>query len=98
MDRFNNPDKGAITHSIVHRALWEYLIVLNDASASVSDEAEREKMRREIFERSVFPLFCIFALSSLIVWLFSFYLDVAAKMSSLRWYIQKMGAAPCASS
>ncbi|KAF8228348.1 ARM repeat-containing protein [Tricholoma matsutake] len=47
---FNNPDKGAITHSIVHRALWEYLTVLNDASASVSDEAEREKMRREIFE------------------------------------------------
>ena len=45
--RFNNPDKGAITHAIVHRALWEYLTSVNDSP----DEAEREKLRREIFER-----------------------------------------------
>jgi pumilio family protein 6 len=45
--RFNNSDKGAITHAIVHRALWEYLLALED----VSDEAEREKLRREIYER-----------------------------------------------
>ncbi|KXN85890.1 Pumilio homology domain family member 6 [Leucoagaricus sp. SymC.cos] len=43
---FNNPDKGAVTHAVVHRALWEYLTAIN----SLSDEAEREKLRREIFE------------------------------------------------
>ncbi|KAH7890344.1 armadillo-type protein [Phlebopus sp. FC_14] len=43
---FNNPDKGAITHAIVHRALWEYLTAVNDTE----DEIEREKLRREIFE------------------------------------------------
>ncbi|KAG6884585.1 hypothetical protein C0993_009787 [Termitomyces sp. T159_Od127] len=43
---FNNPDKGAVTHAVVHRALWEYLSALND----VSDETEREKLRREMFE------------------------------------------------
>ncbi|KAL4080018.1 armadillo-type protein [Scleroderma yunnanense] len=43
---FNNPDKGAITHAIVHRALWEYLITIHD----MQDETEQEKMRREIFE------------------------------------------------
>ncbi|KIJ15752.1 hypothetical protein PAXINDRAFT_114116 [Paxillus involutus ATCC 200175] len=43
---FNNPDKGAITHAIVHRALWEYLTAVN----STEDETEREKLRREIFE------------------------------------------------
>ncbi|KAH9923851.1 ARM repeat-containing protein [Fomitopsis serialis] len=42
----NNPDKGAISHAIVHRALWEYL----SAVASIEDEAEQEKLRREIFE------------------------------------------------
>ncbi|TFK69241.1 ARM repeat-containing protein [Pluteus cervinus] len=43
---FNNPDKGAITHAIVHRALWEYLHALE----AVPDSAEQEKLRREIFE------------------------------------------------
>lgn len=43
---FNNPDKGAITHAIVHRALWEYLSALLD----LPDEAEQEKLRREMFE------------------------------------------------
>ncbi|KIM72847.1 hypothetical protein PILCRDRAFT_829556 [Piloderma croceum F 1598] len=43
---FNNPDKGAVTHAIVHRALWEYLLAVNDTP----DEIEREKQRREIFE------------------------------------------------
>lgn len=45
--RFNNPDKGAVTHAIVHRALWEYLV----AVAETGDEAEQEKLRREMFER-----------------------------------------------
>jgi pumilio family protein 6 len=43
---FNNPDKGAITHAIVHRALLEYLSAINDTE----DESEREKLRKEIFE------------------------------------------------
>ncbi|KAF8067011.1 armadillo-type protein [Lyophyllum atratum] len=43
---FNNPDKGAVTHAVVHRALWEYMSALND----VVDEAERDKQRREMFE------------------------------------------------
>ena len=46
MDRFNNPDKGAVGHAIVHRALWEYLQEIKN-----DDEAEAEKKRREIFER-----------------------------------------------
>lgn len=44
--RFNNSDKGAVTHSIVHRALWEYLCAIN----GVSDESEQERLRREVFE------------------------------------------------
>ncbi|KAJ2932975.1 hypothetical protein H1R20_g4112, partial [Candolleomyces eurysporus] len=43
---FNNPDKGAITHAIVHRALWEYL----NALSGLPEEAEQEKLRREMFE------------------------------------------------
>ncbi|KAH9837998.1 ARM repeat-containing protein [Rhodofomes roseus] len=43
---FNNPDKGAVSHTIVHRALWEYL----SAVVSIEDEAEQEKLRREMFE------------------------------------------------
>jgi pumilio family protein 6 len=42
---FNNPDKGAITHAIVHRALWEYLGALE-----ALPEEEKEKMRRDMFE------------------------------------------------
>lgn len=44
--RFNNSDKGAVSHAIVHRALWEYITAVND----LEDETEREKQRREIFE------------------------------------------------
>ncbi|KAG6889424.1 hypothetical protein C0995_001191 [Termitomyces sp. Mi166 len=43
---FNNPDKGAITHAVVHRALWEYLSALSD----LPDEIERDKLCREMFE------------------------------------------------
>ncbi|KAI6038567.1 armadillo-type protein [Pisolithus marmoratus] len=43
---FNNPDKGAVVHAIVHRALWEFLSAVHD----VEDETEGEKLRREIFE------------------------------------------------
>lgn len=46
MFRFNNSDKGAVTHAVVHRALWEYLLAVN----TVVDEVEQEKMRREMFE------------------------------------------------
>lgn len=42
---FNNPDKGAITHAIVHRALWEYVSALDGLP-----EEEQEKLRREMFE------------------------------------------------
>jgi pumilio homology domain family member 6 len=50
-DRFNNSDKGAVTHAVVHRALWEYLSAVND----VEDEVEQEKLRRDMFERRVHP-------------------------------------------
>ncbi|KAI0764723.1 ARM repeat-containing protein [Fomes fomentarius] len=43
---YNNPDKGAVAHAIVHRALWEYLA----AVADMGDEAEAEKLRRDLFE------------------------------------------------
>ena len=44
--RLNNPDKGAVTHAVVHRALWEYLSIL----VELENEAEREKLWKEIFE------------------------------------------------
>nr|VWO97822.1 Non-canonical non-ribosomal peptide synthetase FUB8 (EC (Fusaric acid biosynthesis protein 8) [Ganoderma boninense] len=43
---FNNPDKGAVSHAIVHRATWEYLAAVSE----IEDEAEADKLRREIFE------------------------------------------------
>ncbi|KAJ6617539.1 puf family RNA-binding protein [Mycena sp. CBHHK59/15] len=43
---FNNSDKGAVRHAVVHRALWEYISAVND----IPDETEREKQRREIYE------------------------------------------------
>jgi hypothetical protein len=79
-NRFNNPDKGAVTHAIVHRALWEYLLAVNDTP----DEAEREKLRREMFERFVLTLIPLSFPSCLIVVL------IAVKMSWPRWYIRKM--------
>ncbi|KAH0828555.1 armadillo-type protein [Lanmaoa asiatica] len=48
---FNNPDKGAITHAIVHRALWELLTAVDGI-----EESEQEKLRREIFERLIVEL------------------------------------------
>ena len=47
--RFNNSDKGAVAHAVVHRALWEYLSAL----AELEDAAEQEKFRREMFETYV---------------------------------------------
>ena len=44
--RFNNSDKGAVSHAIVHRVLWEYLSTIRD----LEDGAEAEKLRREMFE------------------------------------------------
>ncbi|KAF8965483.1 armadillo-type protein [Flammula alnicola] len=43
---FNNSDKGAVTHGVVHRALWEYLT----AVTTLPEEAEQEKLRREMFD------------------------------------------------
>ncbi|KAH9949712.1 ARM repeat-containing protein [Amylocystis lapponica] len=43
---FNNPDKGAVSHAIVHRAMWEYLIAVNE----LESVEEQEKLRREMFE------------------------------------------------
>ncbi|KAF8884117.1 puf family RNA-binding protein [Infundibulicybe gibba] len=43
---FNNSDKGAVTHAIVHRALWEYMSVID----TIPEEPERDKLRREMFE------------------------------------------------
>ena len=44
--RLNNSDKGAISHAIFHRALWEYLAQVGQ----LEDEELQEKLRREIFE------------------------------------------------
>ena len=44
--RLNNSEKGAVTHAVVHRALWEYLSNLLE----LGNEAEREKLWKEIFE------------------------------------------------
>lgn len=44
--RLNNPEKGAVTHALVHRALWEYLSSLPE----LENEAEREKLWQEMFE------------------------------------------------
>ncbi|KZT21924.1 ARM repeat-containing protein [Neolentinus lepideus HHB14362 ss-1] len=43
---FNNSDKGAVTHAIVHHALWEYITEIN----SLEDDAEQAKLYREIFD------------------------------------------------
>jgi len=51
--RLNNPEKGAVTHAVVHRALWEYLSTL----CELENEAEREKLWREIFE--MYDLRCL---------------------------------------
>ncbi|KAI0281835.1 armadillo-type protein [Russula aff. rugulosa BPL654] len=42
---FNNSDKGSVRHTIVHRALWEYL-----SEVANSDDSEREKLFCEMFE------------------------------------------------
>ncbi|KAH8107264.1 ARM repeat-containing protein [Phellopilus nigrolimitatus] len=42
----NNPEKGAISHAIFHRVLWEYLVEVN----ALDDEALQEKLRHELFE------------------------------------------------
>ncbi|KAJ1305592.1 hypothetical protein OPQ81_000589 [Rhizoctonia solani] len=48
MQIFNNPDKGAVSHAIVHRVLWEYLNEL--ALLEESDKEEVERLRRELFD------------------------------------------------
>ncbi|KAK7438043.1 Pumilio y domain member 6 [Stygiomarasmius scandens] len=46
---FNNPDKGAIEHAIVHRALWEYLEGVSTLLPS-DQEPEKDKLRKELFD------------------------------------------------
>ncbi|KDN34057.1 hypothetical protein RSAG8_12845, partial [Rhizoctonia solani AG-8 WAC10335] len=48
MQIFNNPDKGAVSHAIVHRVLWEYLNEL--ALLGESDKEEVDRLRRELFD------------------------------------------------
>ena len=48
----NNPDKGAMSHAIYHRVLWEYLSQLNE----LKDEDLRSKLRQELFEASVISI------------------------------------------
>ncbi|CAE6377945.1 unnamed protein product [Rhizoctonia solani] len=48
MQIFNNPDKGAVSHAIVHRVLWEYLNEL--VLLEESDKEEVERLRRELFD------------------------------------------------
>lgn len=36
-----------MTHAVVHRILWEYLCAIS----MIDDEAEQEKLRRDIFDR-----------------------------------------------
>ncbi|KAG8998549.1 pumilio domain member 6 [Tulasnella sp. JGI-2019a] len=43
---FNNPDKGAVAHSIVHRVLWEYLSNIKD----LASEEEQIRLRQEMFD------------------------------------------------
>lgn len=47
----NNSDKGAVSHAIFHRALWEYLSQVNE----IENEELQEKMRRSVFEGCVVP-------------------------------------------
>ncbi|KIK63949.1 hypothetical protein GYMLUDRAFT_40159 [Collybiopsis luxurians FD-317 M1] len=49
---FNNPDKGAVRHAIVHRAVWEYLEVLGSMQdlGNTEETTEAEKLRRDLFE------------------------------------------------
>lgn len=44
--RLNNPEKGAMTHAIVHRLLWEY----QEALCELENEVEREVLWREMFQ------------------------------------------------
>ena len=47
--RLNNTEKGAVSHAIFHRVLWEYLSQLN----VLENEDEKERLRRELFEACV---------------------------------------------
>ncbi|KAJ3771595.1 armadillo-type protein [Lentinula raphanica] len=49
---FNNPDKGAVRHAIVHSATWEYLDALArmQDTGSEDDVKEADKLRRDLFE------------------------------------------------
>lgn len=42
----DNPDKGAVRHALVHRALWEYLSAL----PTLPDQEEAAKLRAELLE------------------------------------------------
>ena len=44
--RLNNPEKGSMTHIVLHRALWEYLKAL----CELENDVKREILWKEIFE------------------------------------------------
>ena len=50
LSRLNNSDKGAVSHSIFHRALWEFLAQVSD----LADDEALEKLQRSVFEEYVF--------------------------------------------
>ena len=80
--RFNNSDKGAVSHAIVHRVLWEYLSAVNDM-----EEAEAEKFRREMFETCVARIHTLTVPDA-----HALHRDLGAKMSSPRSCTQKTAA------
>jgi len=43
---FNNSEKGAVSHAIVHHALWEYL----QATHELTKQDDRDKFRGDMFE------------------------------------------------
>ncbi|KZV70153.1 ARM repeat-containing protein [Peniophora sp. CONT] len=45
----SNPDKGAVRHALVHRALWEYLSAL----PTLPDQDEATKLRAELLESAM---------------------------------------------
>lgn len=70
-----------MTHAIVHRALWEYLVAVTENP----DEVEREKQRREMFEWYV----CFLSKLEHV----PIFFDIAVKSFLRRLCIQKTGVA-----
>jgi hypothetical protein len=63
----------------VHRALWEYLVAANEDP----DEAERERLRKEVFEGHV----AIFQRLRIV-----YNISIAARSFWQKWFILRMAA------